>query len=120
MGSIGDAYDHAMAGSFFATLEREVLNRRRFKRQVEARTAIFQWLEGWYNPRRRHSVLGYLSPINCERKINEKSRLGPKSSTVHRSGSRPAPGTWAGAIESQRRMRLRPLLEFARRIRVAR
>ena len=68
-GSVGDAYDNAMAESFFATLEREVLNRRRFKTQVEARMAIFEWLEGWYNPHRRHSALGYLSPVNYERKL---------------------------------------------------
>ena len=60
-GSVGDAYDNAMAESFFATLEREVLNRRRFKTQAEARMAIF--------PHRRHSALGYLSPINYERKL---------------------------------------------------
>jgi putative transposase len=69
MGSVGDAYDNAMAESFFATLEREVINRRTFKTQAEARMAIFTWLEGWYNPHRRHSSLGYLSPINYERKM---------------------------------------------------
>jgi putative transposase len=69
MGSTGDAYDNSMAESFFATLEREVINRRRFKSQAEARMAIFQWLEGWYNPHRRHSALGYLSPINYERRM---------------------------------------------------
>jgi putative transposase len=69
MGSVGDAYDNAMAESFFATLEREVLNRRRFRSQAEARMAIFQWLEGWYNPHRRHSSLGYWSPINYERRM---------------------------------------------------
>jgi len=69
MGSVGDAFDNAMAESFFATLEREVLNRRRFKTQAEARMAIFEWLEGWYNPHRRHSSLGYLSPINYERRL---------------------------------------------------
>lgn len=69
MGSVGDAYDNAMAESFFATLEREVINRRTFKSQAEARMAVFTWLEGWYNPRRRHSSLGYLSPINYERKM---------------------------------------------------
>ena len=68
MGSIGDAYDNAMAESFFATLEREVLNRRRFRSQAEARMAICQWVEGWYNPHRRHSALGYRSPINYERR----------------------------------------------------
>ena len=68
MGSPGDAYDNAMAESFFATLEREVLNRCLFQSQTEARMAIFQWLEGWYNPHRRYSALGYLSPINYERR----------------------------------------------------
>jgi putative transposase len=67
MGSVGDAYDNAMAESFFATLEREVLNRRRFKSQAEARMAVFEWIEGWYNPHRRHSSLGYRSPVNFER-----------------------------------------------------
>ncbi len=57
MGSVGDAYDNAMAESFFATLEREVLHRRRFKSQAEARMANFEWIEGWYNPHRRHSGL---------------------------------------------------------------
>ena len=69
MGSVGDAYDNAMAESFFATLEREVINRRTFKSQAEARMAIFTWLEGWYNPHRRHSSLGYLSPMNYERRM---------------------------------------------------
>ena len=68
MGSIGDAYDNAMAESFFATLEREVLNRRLFRSQAEARMAIFQWVEDWYNPHRRHSALGYRSPNNYERR----------------------------------------------------
>ncbi len=67
MGTVGDAYDNAMAESFFATLECEVLNRRRFKSQAEAKMAIFDWLEGWYNPHRRHSALGYHSPVNYER-----------------------------------------------------
>ena len=67
MGSVGDAYDNAMCESFFATLECELLNRRRFKTQVEARMAVFDFIEGWYNPHRRHSALDYLSPINYER-----------------------------------------------------
>ena len=68
VGSVGDAYDNAMAESVFATLERDVLNRRRFQSQADARMALFQWLEGWYNPHRRHSALGYLSPVNYERR----------------------------------------------------
>jgi putative transposase len=67
MGSVGDAYDNAMAESFFATLERELLNRRRFRSQAEARMAVFEWIEGWYNPHRRHSSLGHRSPVNYER-----------------------------------------------------
>ena len=68
MGSVGDAYDNAMAESFFATLEKELLDRRRFKSQAEARIAIFEWIEGWYNLHRRHSSLGRISPINFERR----------------------------------------------------
>jgi putative transposase len=71
MGTVGDAYDNAMAESFFATLEREVLSHRRFKSQAEAKMAIFDWLEGWYNPHRRHSALGYRSPVNYERRALE-------------------------------------------------
>ena len=67
MGSVGDAYDNAMAESFFATLERGLLIRRKFKSQAEARMAVFEWIEGWYNPYRRHSSLGFRSPINFER-----------------------------------------------------
>ena len=49
VGSVGDAYDNAMAESFFATLECELLDRRNFRTQVEAKLAIFEWIEGWYN-----------------------------------------------------------------------
>jgi putative transposase len=75
MGTVGDAYDNAMAESFFATLEREVLNRRRFTSQAEAKMAIFDWLEGWYNPHRRHSSLGYRSPVNYERHALESEAV---------------------------------------------
>ena len=66
-GSVGDAYDNAMCESFFASLECELIDRRRFRTQAEARIAVFQYIEGFYNPRRRHSALDYLSPINYER-----------------------------------------------------
>ena len=66
MGSVGDAYDNAMCESFFATLECELLARRRFASQAEARMATFSYIEGWYNPARRHSGIGYLSPIAYE------------------------------------------------------
>ena len=64
MGSVGDAYDNAMCESFFATLECELLDRCRFKTPIEARSAVFAFIEGFYNPRRRHSSLSYLSPID--------------------------------------------------------
>lgn len=69
MGSVGDCYDNAMCESFFATLECELLGRTRFRTHVEARSAIFEFIEGWYNPRRRHSALGYESPMSYERKF---------------------------------------------------
>jgi putative transposase len=66
MGSVGDAYDNAMCESFFATLECELLERRRFASQAEARVACFSFIEGFYNPVRLHSALGYRSPIGYE------------------------------------------------------
>ncbi len=62
MGSVGDCYDNAMCESFFATLECELIERCTFPTQAEARMAIFEYIEGWYNLHRRHSSLGYLSP----------------------------------------------------------
>jgi putative transposase len=67
MGSVGDCYDNALCESFFATLECELIDRRRFPSQSQARMAVFEFIEGWYNSRRRHSSIGYLSPINYER-----------------------------------------------------
>lgn len=68
MGSVGDAYDNALCESFFATLECELIDRRRFGSQAEARMAVFDFIEGFYNPRRRHSALDYESPVEYERK----------------------------------------------------
>ena len=69
MGSVGDAYDNAMCESFFATLECELLARQRFKDQAAARTALFGFIEGFYNRRRRHSAIGYLSPVEYEHRL---------------------------------------------------
>ena len=67
MGSVGDCYDNALCESFFASLECELIDRRRFATRYEARTALFEYIEGFYNTHRRHSSLGYLSPANFER-----------------------------------------------------
>ena len=66
MGSVGDAYDNAMCESFFATLECELLDRRRFGSLAEAKMACFSFIEGWYNPVRLHSALGYRLPMAFE------------------------------------------------------
>ena len=72
MGTVGDAYDNAMAESFFATLECELIDRRSWKTKTEARLAIFTWIESWYNPLRRHSGIGQCSPNAFERRLNAK------------------------------------------------
>ncbi len=77
MGSVGDCYDNAMCESFFATLECELLDRHRFRSHAEARMAVFEFIGGWYNPRRRHSAIGYLSPINYERNQLPPARPNP-------------------------------------------
>jgi putative transposase len=71
MGSVGDCYDNAMCESFFTTLECELLDRVRFQTQAEARTAVFAFIEAWYNPHRRHSALNYLSPLQYERRCQD-------------------------------------------------
>ncbi len=68
MGSVGDAYDNAMAESFFASLECELLDRRSFETKAAARLAVFTYIEGWYNPRRRHSGFGRIPPAEFERR----------------------------------------------------
>ena len=73
MGSVGDAYDNALCESFFATLECELLDRKRFQTQAEAKMAVFDFIEGFYNPRRRHSSLGQVSPVNFERRHARKA-----------------------------------------------
>jgi putative transposase len=69
MGRRGDAFDNALAESFFATLETELLDRHSFRSRDEARLAVFSYIEGFYNPRRRHSTLGYRSPDRFEEEM---------------------------------------------------
>jgi len=67
MGSVGDCFDCACCESFFATLECELLDRRPLRSHQEDKAAIFTFIEGWYNPHRLHSAIGYQSPVNFER-----------------------------------------------------
>lgn len=71
LGSVGDCYDNAMCESFFATLECELIDRHRWVTKAEARMAIFRFIESWYNGRRRHSSLGYKSPVAYEQNHHE-------------------------------------------------
>jgi putative transposase len=70
MGSVGDCYDNAMCESFNATLECELLVKHRFKNQREAALAVFDFIEGFYNPRRRHTSIGSISPMEYERRTH--------------------------------------------------
>lgn len=66
MGTVGDCFDNALAESFFSSLQIELLDRRSWVTRQQLSNAIFEWIEAWYNPRRRHSALGYRSPIDYE------------------------------------------------------
>jgi len=68
MGSVGDCFDNAMCESFFATLECELIDRSTFRTHEDARQAIFDFIEGFYNTRRRHSSIGYDSPVQFEKR----------------------------------------------------
>ncbi len=114
MGSVGDAYDNAMCESFFATLECELLARRRLQTQAEARSAVFAFIEGFYNPRRRHSSIGYLSPIDYEHRCQERPAIPTHASlpscsrpsrTSPAGGPEEGPSLTAAARDSRNRLR---------------
>jgi putative transposase len=75
MGVRASALDNAACEAFFSSLKRERLNRRSWPTRREAQSAIFEWIEAWYNPRRLHSTLGYLSPNNYEQLNLEKEEM---------------------------------------------
>jgi len=74
MGSVGDCFDNAMCESFFASLESELLDRKRFASPAEARAEVFSYIEGFYNTHRLHSSLGYLSPADFEERYAAAAR----------------------------------------------
>ena len=71
MGTIGDAFDNAMAESFFGTLQLELLDRHTWATRRELANAIFEYIEAFYNPRRRHSSIGDLSPVEFESRYTD-------------------------------------------------
>jgi putative transposase len=66
MGSIGDCFDNSVAGSFFGTLQLELLDEQAWTDRQQLALAVFDWIEAWYNPHRRHSYCRMLSPIDYE------------------------------------------------------
>ncbi len=71
MGSVGDCFDNAMAESFFATLKCELIDRVTMRDAREAKQELFSFIEGWYNPHRRHSSIDYFSPVEYERRYHD-------------------------------------------------
>jgi transposase InsO family protein len=76
MGSRGDCYDNAVAESFFATLKKELLPGRSWPSKAELRTEVFEYIEVFFNRRRRHSTLGYRTPLKFENRTLGQSRAG--------------------------------------------
>jgi transposase InsO family protein len=66
MGRVASSVDNTMVESFWSTMQRELLDTRTWTSQTELASAMFEWIEGWYNPRRRHSSLGDLAPAEYE------------------------------------------------------
>lgn len=72
-GSVGDAFDNAMMESFWSTMQTELLDRKRWRTRVELSNAIFEYIEVFYNRRRRHSMIGYVSPLDFERSLTQQT-----------------------------------------------
>ena len=83
MGSIGDCFDNSVAESFFGTLQLELLDEHHWENRQQLAQAIFEWIEAWYNPRRRHSYCQMLSPVDYEPRTRHDQQ---PTATVRRSG----------------------------------
>ena len=88
-GSRGDAYGNALAESFIARLTTELIDRRSWPTRQAARTAIYDYIEGWYDPRRRHSALGYLGPAQFEAQHHRRQEPAASSGATPRLVSGP-------------------------------
>jgi putative transposase len=82
MGAKGCALDNAVCEAFFATLKKELTRRRSWPSRRELQTAVFAWIEGWYNRRRLHSTLGYLSPLEYENRTLDQTGAGLAASRL--------------------------------------
>ena len=86
MGSVGDCFDNALCESFFATLECELLDRHVFHTRAEARMAVFDFIEGWYNLHRLHSSLGYDMPSRYEKRYDAQTEAQRKEESIRPEG----------------------------------
>jgi putative transposase len=82
MGSKGDCFDNAVAESLFATLKRKLIHRRSWPTKAELRTEVFEYIEIFFNRRRRHSTLGFLSPTQFERNHDQQTEKIESATTV--------------------------------------
>lgn len=86
MGSVGDCFDNSVAESFFGTLQLELLDEHHWESREQLALAIFEWIESWYNPHRRHSYCSMLSPVQFETRTAD-ALVPPRE--PHRSRNRP-------------------------------
>src|SRR3954466_7783548 len=95
MGSVGDCYDNSMMESFWGTMQLELLDSRSWKTRAELANAIFEWIECWYNPKRRHSSIGMLSPVAYEVHHTAPTKITDPTPSVSglRGQPHPAPPT---------------------------
>ena len=89
MGSRGDAYDNAVAETFFATLKKELVNRRTWPSRLELQSAMFEYIEAFYNRQRRHSTLGMVSPAEYEQTHKTVTSIKCRSPMDARASSEP-------------------------------
>jgi putative transposase len=82
MGAKGSCFDNAVLESFHATIKKDLIHRRAWPTKAEARTAVFEYIEAFYNRRRRHSMLGYLSPADFENRSRRRQRAGLAASRL--------------------------------------
>ncbi len=96
MGSIGDCYDNAVCESFHSTLKRELVHRYSWPTRAELRTAVFEYIEGFYNTTRRHSTLDNVSPTHYETQHHALTVTGPQLAALGRlhSGAGTVAGSW--------------------------